>query len=309
MPDSTVSNGPGQPRITVIIPTVADERRAATIWRAIASAGTSSGAATRILVVVNGGRYSPSLLEELRASPMIECVLVERGSLPLALREGRKAVRTEYFAFLDDDDEFLAGGLGRRLAAMTSQASAAFLISQGWFHSNGRDMPQTSIEPSAINSDPLGTLLRENWVATSASGLYRTSAIDDTDFAEMPHFLEWTYLGFRLAARHRFIYFEEPTYRRYDMPGSVSKSRAYQEGLVPALQGVLMLDLPATIKRALRAKLGSHLHDVSALALESGDLASAWRHHCKSLALPGGLRFLLYTRHLILPALANVGRS
>lgn len=293
------SPGADTAQITVIIPTVADDRRAATIWRAIESAGPRSGAHTRVLVVVNGMHFSPALLAQLRASPGVDCLYFEQGNLPLALKSGREAVRSEYFAFIDDDDEFLPGGLARRIEALQARPDAAFLVSQGWFHSAGCDQPQTGLSAAAIKSDPLGCLLQENWVATSASGLYRTDRITPEDFTGMPSYLEWTYMGFRLLPRHPFVFIDTPTYRRHDMPGSVSKSADYCRGMVSALSSILRLDLPPATRQGLRRKLGSATHDLSVMSLERGERREAWCQHLRSLALPGGWHYLSYTRRLL----------
>lgn len=300
-----MSNEPGEAPeadITVIIPTIGDERRRETIWRTIESAGPRSGARTRVLVVVNGKRFSQQLLDDLRASPDADCLYIEQGSLPMALRAGREAVRSPYFAFIDDDDEFLPGGLGRRLDVLQSRPDAAFIISQGWFHTDGRDEPQTNLNAAAIHPDPLGCLLRENWLATSASGLYRSERVGAEDFREMPSYLEWTYLGFRLASRHPFVFIDEPTYRRYDVPGSLSKSLNFRKGMVDAIGRILELPLPPATLDALHVKLTHATHDLSVLALESGDRREAWRQHLRTLSQRGGLRFLGYTRHLLLPS-------
>jgi hypothetical protein len=290
-----------QAEVTVIIPTIADERRAKTIWRAIESAGPASGAITRVIVVVNGKRFSPRLLEELSGTAGVECVYVEQGSLPLALLTGRQAVRSEFFAFIDDDDEFLHGGLGKRLAIARAHPDAAFVISQGWFRASS-DVLQVAIPAHAIMADPLGTLLYENWLCTSASGLYRSTIVTADDFAEMPSYLEWTYLGFRLAARHEFMFFDEPTYRRYDTTDSVSKSLSFRLGMVYALQSILRLDLPGAVRAGLRRKITKATHDLSEQALESGHLSQAWLHHMRSIPMPGGWKYLPYTRHLLRPS-------
>jgi Glycosyl transferase family 2 len=301
VPIDAPAPGADSPQVTVIIPTVADERRGETIWRTIESAGPASGARTRVLVVVNGKRFSPALLAQLRDSPAVDCLYIEQGNLPLALKSGREAVRSEYFAFIDDDDEFLPGGLATRVQALQARPDAAFLVSQGWFHSAGRDEPQTGLSAAAIQADPLACLLRENWVATSASGLYRTDRITPEDFAGMPSYLEWTYLGFRLVPHHPFVFIDTPTYRRHDMPGSVSKSAAYCRGMVSALSSILRLDLPPATRQGLRRKLASATHDLSVLSLEQGERREAWRQHLRSLALPGGWHYLGYTRHLLSP--------
>lgn len=287
--------------VTVIIPTVADERRGQTIWRAIDSAGPRSGAATRILVVVNGARFSPPLVEQLRRTPGVECIYVEQGSMPLALLAGRRLVQSEFFAFLDDDDEYLEGGLAVRREVLRGDGRAAFVITAGWLQTPDGQLPQGSLMAADIEADPLGSMLRENWVATSASGLYRTSAVTAEDFAQMPSYLEWTYLGLRLTARLPFRFLDTPTYRRYDLPGTVSKSRAYHAGMVSALKASLQLPLPEDIRKALRRKLATAHHSLSEMFLNEGNRGAAWRQHLISLTQPGGLQFLGYTRWLLLP--------
>lgn len=294
-----------EPQVTVIIPTVGDEKRADTIWRAIDSAGPRSGVSSRIIVVVNGRRFSEELLGKLRATPRIECVYRSAGSMPLALLAGRELVQSEFFAFLDDDDEFLEDGLGRRLEVLRQDPGCAFVVSAGWLRTQQEDVPQTSLRARQIEADPLGCLIQENWVATSASGLYRRSQVTEEDFRGMPAYLEWTYVGFRLASRLPFRFLDTPTYRRFDLPGTVSKSRAYHAGMIPALHTICGLALPAPVRRALRRKLAAAHHHLSVLDLGSGARLAAWRHHLASLRLPGGLRYLSYTRRLLLPAPAG----
>ena len=288
------------PEVTVIIPTIADERRAETIWRAIESAGPRSGASTRIIVVVNGKRFSERLLAQLRAATTIECATIETGSLPLAIRHGRGLVTSEFFAFLDDDDEFLENGLRMRLDAMRQEPRAAFVVTNGWVAGPGGEELAVKLKADTIEADPFGSLLLHNWVGTSASGLYRTSAVSTEDFAAMPAYLEWTYVGFRLGARP-FRFLENPTYRRYDLPGSVSKSQAYRVGIVAALEGILGLHLPPRARAGLRRRLGAAHHALSTSFLEEHKLSEARKHHWRSLGYPGGWRYAFYTRKMFRP--------
>lgn len=288
------------PEVTVIIPTIGNDRRAQTIWRAIESAGPRSGALTRVIVVVNGTRYSDALVAKLRASSKGECAYVEKGSLPLALCTGRQMVASEFFTFLDDDDEILEDGLKTRLDVLRGNPNAAFVVSSGWLKTPDEELPQVDLNAKAIEADPLGCLLIENWM-TSASGLYRTNAVTATDFEHMPSYLEWTYLGFRLGSRLGFRFIDTPTYRCYDLPGSVSKSRAYHAGMVPAIKTILELDLPENVRTALRRKLGAAHHACSHSEYQRGNYTGSWRHHLRSLLLPGGLRYLGYTRYLMVP--------
>ncbi len=297
-----------EPEVTVIIPTIADERRGQTIWRAIESAGSRSGASTRIVVVVNGKRFSERLLDRLRATAAIECAYIEAGNLPLAIRHGRGLVTSEFFAFLDDDDEFLENGLRLRLDVLRREPGAAFVVSNGWVTGPDGDEPAVQLKSRAIEADPLGSLLIHNWVGTSASGLYRTRAVSTEDFAEMPAYLEWTYVGFRLGGRP-FRFLETPTYRRFDLPGSVSKSEAYRVGLIAALESILRLHLPRRARTGLRRRLGAAHHALSTSFLEEGNLSEARKHHLLSLAYPGGWRYTPYTRKMIGPPKRGVSRE
>jgi hypothetical protein len=284
---------------TVIIPTIGDDRRNATIWRAIESAGPRSGLATRILVIVNGNRFSPDLMKALRASLAVECIYVEKGSLPFALQTGRELVTSEFFAFLDDDDEFLEGGLKRRCDVLRADAGSAFVVSAGWYKTPDAEVRMSELTSRQIEANPLESLLVDNWMGTSASGFYRTSMVSAAEIGDIPPYLEWTYLGFRLASRMKFRFIDTPTYRRYDLPETVSKSRAFQLGMIPAIRSIIALDLPASVQKGLRRKLGAAHHAVAALELDSGNRSAAWRHHLQSLLLPGGLQYASYTRHLL----------
>lgn len=288
------------PEITVIIPTICDERRGETIWRAIESAGSRAGASTRVLVVINGKRFSEKLLSQLRATEGVDCATIEAGSLPLAIQHGRGLVATDFFAFLDDDDEFLENGLRMRLDVLQRDPRAAFVISNGFVTSPQGDLLIVPLKSDAIEADPFGTLITYNWMATSASGLYRTSAVSSEDLAAMPAYLEWTYVGFRLAGRP-FRFLESPTYRRYDLPGSLSKSHAYRVGLIAALHRILTLNVPRHAREGLRRRLGAVHHVLSLSYLQEGSLSLAWKHHGLSLTYPGGWRYAPYTRKLFRP--------
>jgi hypothetical protein len=96
-----------------------------------------------------------------------------------------------------------------------------------------------------------------------------------------------------------FRFIDEPTYRRYDMPGSVSNSPAFRRGMVNALLRILELDLPGTARQGLERKLASAVHDLSEMALQAGEMKEAWRQHLRTLGCSGGMRYLGFTRHLI----------
>ena len=284
--------------VTVIIATLGDERRAQTIWRAIDSV-RRSGVAANVIVVVNGNRFSQPLVQALREAPGVQCEQLAIGSLPLALKHGRSLVTTEFFAFLDDDDEVLEDALQVRLHALRADSGLAFVATNGfWRLENGWE-PRVTLTAAQIETDPLQSLLIENWM-TSASGLYRSSLVPATALDGMPAYLEWAYLAFKLASRLRFRFLDAFTFRLHDTQGSLSKTDGYFAGIVPALETILELPLPSAIRSGLRRRLGAAHHTLSMRRLEAGDIAGARRHHCLSLIHPGRLRYVLYTRKVCL---------
>jgi hypothetical protein len=285
--------------VTVIIATLGDERRANTIFRAIDSV-QRSGVVANVIVVVNGNRFSPALLERLRSAPGVQCEQLAVGSLPLSLKHGRSLVTTEFFAFLDDDDEVLDDALRVRLDVLRANPHLAFVATNGLWHLESGWVPRVTLSAARIEADPLGSLLIENWM-TSASGLYRSSLVPTTVLDGMPPYLEWAYLAFKLASRVPFRFLDAATFRLHDTQGSLSKTDGYFVGIVVALERILQLPLSSAIRAGLRRRLGAAHHTLSMRRLETGDMAGAWRHHCLSLIQPGRSRYVLYTRKFCLP--------
>src|SRR5690348_6425889 len=105
-------------RISVIIPTTCETRRWASLRRAISTAASQENVSTEVIVIVNGDRVDPECFKQLRGMHNLKVVIQKEGSLPLALRYGRSLVSSPFFCFLDDDDEYLPGGLWQRLQPM-----------------------------------------------------------------------------------------------------------------------------------------------------------------------------------------------
>ena len=294
--------------IDVVIPTTATRDKAATIWRAIASVHAQSGVRAQAHVVVNGTSFDPGLVAGLRDDPRIRVSQLPEASMPRALFHGRQCVTGEYFAFLDDDDEFLIDGLQHRTAVLDARHDCAFVIANGVFNVAGVEQLVVS-DARRIAADPLGTLADYNWICTSASGLYRASMVGPETFKDMPKYLEWTYLGFRLLTVSPFQFIEEPGYRKHELDSSLSRSAAFRQGMVESMQAVLALPLPAVARRAMRKKLSAAHHAQAQSELEAGRRSNAARHHFASLALPGGLRYLTFSRYLLLPTRAIAVRN
>lgn len=281
--------------VTVIIPTLCEYARRPSLLRAIASLYAQTLGVPRILVVVNGSRYDLGLLEELRGMPHVEVLQLELGSLPNALKQGRMAVKSAYFGFLDDDDEYLPDTLAQRLACMQDRPELALVACQGW---RGQGPAQTLAHEAPDPTDLLSSLVRSNWLA-SCGGLYRTARVEADCFVPEMAGLEWTYLAVRLCLRGGVAYLPAPGFCIHPTPGSVSLSAGYVHRAIGALNAILALPLPESLRRAYARRLGQAHHDAAELMLAEGRWRAAWSSHWACLRRPGGWRFLPFTRHLL----------
>lgn len=287
------------PSVSVIIPTTCEAHRWPLLLRAIRSVQEHGKARVEVIAVVNGGRFDRGCYDELAALPGVRVLYREEGSAPLAQYAGRLAVATDFFAFLDDDDEYLPGAVDARVQALLDDPSLDFVATNGYRHSQGQDQLAVR-DGDAVRRDPLSSLGAENWMA-SCAGLFRSATVDPGFFEKPAAYLEWTYLAYKLASTRRMRFLDLPTFRIYDSPGSLSKSAAYREAELGVIERVLALSLPAHVRRGVERKRGRILHDCAERHRESGQIGLAWRCHLRSLRAPGGGNYLLYSRKLLIP--------
>lgn len=285
------------PAVTVVIPTLAETKRAEGLRRAVASVLAQEGCVARPLLVVNGDRFDPALVEEWKAHPEVRLHYESIGSAPLASKIGRSLVNTDFFAFLDDDDEYLPHALVARLSALRTDSRLAVVVGNGYrYEGKARLASAWNLREAAHN--PFAALLANNWL-TSCGGLYRSSLVDETFFADTPAYMEWTYLAYKLCVNYEIGFVDNPGYIIHDTPDSLSKSLDYGRAYLAVLTRILELPLPTDAHRALRGKYGAALHDLSASCLNQGERWQAFIYHCRSLLQPEGLRFLLYGRRFL----------
>jgi hypothetical protein len=283
--------------VTVIIPTTCELRRKASLLRAIESIVEQDVEDVEVIVVVNGNRFDAELLAQIQADARLRVYYQELGSLPAAIRFGRSLVRSEFYAFLDDDDEYLPGAIRTRLAPLLANANVDLVVTNGFYHSNSDH--QLLKHASDVNINCLAALIEENWLA-SCGGLFRSSAITLDYFEGSTKYYEWTLLAFRIAlAGHIVALVDTPTFRINNTPESESKSDESARSLIPFIQGLLTYPAPTHIRHALRRKLSAAWHTLAEKHRGAGRRRDAWRCHARSLLLPGGWRFLGYTRHLL----------
>ena len=279
------------------MPTLARAERACSLFRAIDSVTTQEEVRGIPLVVVNGHFAPAEVRESIARRRDIRVITLEAAGLPLALKTGRAAVDTPYFAVLDDDDELLPRALVTRLQALDDTA-ADVVVTNGYRQGFGRrDLDLEDFSP--IRADPLRTIVQRNWLRPCA-GLFRTRSVPLDLFARIPEYREWTYLGLRLALDCKIHFVSEATYvYRTDTPGSLSGSKAYCLAGPRAMARMLELDLPPDVRSVLHAHLTAALHSASDWERHDGNYLAAWRWHLRCLSRPGGWRYLTYTRHLL----------
>lgn len=286
--------------VTVIIPTMASAKRAQALRRAVDSIRKSSTKPIKIIAVVNGTQADSALCHWLTSQADVQYERISTPSSPLAVLHGCQLVQTPYFSFLDDDDEYLTGGTDIKLDAFRHCSDADIVITRGLRHCDDIDEPiMTTI--STVPEAPLKRLFESNWLG-SCNALFRSAAFHPDFFYEPHPYAEWTWLAYKLAiAGKKIVAVDEPTFRINDTPESLSKTDAYHNAYQALYQRMLALTPPPDIARAIRTRSGADWHHQSFRALQRGDRMLALRFHFSSLMLPGGLKYLSYTRHLIPP--------
>jgi glycosyltransferase involved in cell wall biosynthesis len=159
--------------VSVIIPTACRTERAAAIRRAIESVLTQENVDLELIVIVNGPTYDRHLRHELEANPALRVAYLPEPNLPAAIRHGRSMVTRPFFAFLDDDDEYLPGALETRAAEMLAHPRVDVVATNGFW---GPDKSPYIKHTDGVEVDPLKALLKGNWLG-SCGGLFRSATV------------------------------------------------------------------------------------------------------------------------------------
>ena len=291
------------PPITIIIPTLCSAQRADSLRRAIASVRLAGPGIATILIAANGPYVDADLAAELQLQRDAQYVYFEEGSAPKTIAATLPLVDSEYFGFLDDDDELLPDSLIQRLAILQHAATSDIVLSNGYLRTSGNDTIYLR-HLVDVPANPLETFFVENWLP-SCGALFRRSSVSSGYFFDFHPYAEWYWLAFRLAMENKkFCILNEPTFRvNADTPSSLSKSSEYHKSYISLYQKMLALNPPSHIQKILRKRLSQAHHDVSAGFLQHGDVRNATYHHLLSLRILSGLRFLTYTRHIVSTAL------
>jgi glycosyltransferase involved in cell wall biosynthesis len=288
-----------KPTVTVIIATTCTASRKIALVRAVDSVLGQTGIDLNLAVIVNGRNVDHALFKSLKSIPSVSIHYLEQPSYPAAMRYGRSLVTTDYFSYLDDDDEYLAGALKTRVMAMTDDTKIDFVVTNGYRHVDGQDVPFLD-DTDQIERLPIHTLLRRNWLA-SCGGLFRASTVTLDYFDADNHDYEWTYLAFQLSLNLCLKFINVPTFRINDSPNSLSKSVGWLNSEITMIDKMIALNPPSSLLPVLYELRCAALHTSSDLHRNSGEYRLAWKFHLASLKYASGWKHLAFTRKLLFP--------
>ncbi|WP_334064103.1 glycosyltransferase family A protein [Alteromonas genovensis] len=292
--------------VTVIIPTTAESSRSDGLRKAILSVRASSKDDVQILCYVNGKIFDDDVCTWLKKQDDVKFVYDSYGSLPNAIYQARKLVETEFFAFLDDDDELIGPSIDYRLSLFERNSEFDLVVGNGVRKSNGSvQLMQENLKH--CQDAPLRSLLNKNgnWLA-SCAGLYRADSFDADFFKECVPYAEWTFFAYKAALTYSIGFVDEKTYAINFTENSLSGSIKYLIGQHKVLKRILALPLPLDVRHAIELRRSDAAHYVSDEALNFGDRSLALKYHLLSLStLWGFKKYFLFSRYFFKPRFAK----
>lgn len=290
---------------TVVIASLCDDARSELLKRACESVrAMADGLDYSILVVANGPRVSPSVLDWLAKRSDVCVIRLRTGSHPLARRVGAEMADCEFVAFLDDDDELMPATLARKIDHFRRHPEIDVLVTDG-LRINGSTETRIFPPPEARSSDLVETMMRTGWGACALT--LRTRTVDLSAFDTETRHLEWTLTTLRLASRYRFGFLDEPTYRYYeDTPNSLSKSSEHSLAAPEVWRQLSRCYAGTPYEDTVQRRLGRACHGASWEHARRGNLREAWQLHFEALKSRGGIAVLPFSGRLLLVSLHNL---
>lgn len=287
--------------VNVIVRTLANAARSEMLFRALDSIQGQVGVVARPIVVVNGIRYDPAILQMLERRADIRLQYLPQACAGLARDVGRSLVTAPYFAFLDDDDVVLEDSLLKPISWLEKYPDCDVVITNRYVIKGGeRTIEMVDLVDHATH--PALSLLDECWLSPGASFFRAATITQDLVNVGQPY-QEWTALAFRLCAEgKRFHFMDVPTAIYNDTPESLSKVMEYHEAALDVLRIIRReIRVDAAVHNKARQKYGNTLHVLAMTHWKQGRYACAWRYHLASLRPPYTFKYLLFSRKLLWP--------
>ncbi len=189
-----------------------------------------------------------------------------------------------------------SGGAVTRVASGTYDMGFADLAALMEFHANNPDAPNKPVAVMVVyNNTPAAVMaLKKSGIAKPAdlSGKKLGAPVFDAGRRAFPIFAKANGVS-----NVTWVSMDPPLRETMLMRGDVDAITGF------SFTSLLNLEArgakPADIVTLIRRRMGSSWHDQSVLALRAGQRLKALRLHVRSLAQPGGTRYLSYSRYLI----------
>ena len=296
-----------QSTVDIIVPTTCEPRRSLALRRSLTSAFSQRDTTVTVWLVVNGPLASDELLAQIEHDFAVRTIRQVDGNVSKARYRAIVSSASEFFCFLDDDDELLPTSVSARMRAIETTPRADVAVSNGYVN-DGRDRVLVDDElATLIATAPVHALSEVNWFP-SPSPLFRRSSVDVRLFESTRRYFELTYLFYALVASGAQLRFTNtPEFRIHtDSDASASKSDAYFLALPQMLLDALRLPLDDDVKIQLKGKYVKSLHEVSQHYRRGGELRAAMRYYLMCLGC-GGFEYALGIRHIVMAAARRVG--
>jgi hypothetical protein len=289
----------------VVIASLCEDARSELLKRACDSVQAAArGQDYSILIVANGSRVSPKVLDWLSQRADCRIVRLRTGSHPLARRVGAELANSEFLAFLDDDDELVPDSFAAKIAYFRRHPDVDVLVTDG-LRVNGSMSSPIFPGPEARGPDLVETLMRAGWGASALT--LRARNIDLAVFDTNIRHMEWTLTTLELARRHKVGFLDERTYRYYeDTPNSVSKSIEHALAMPEVWRRLSEGYAGTPYDAVVRRRYGTACHYVSWECVRQGKMRDAWRLHAESLRSPGGMAFVPFSVKLAFASLRRL---
>lgn len=219
---------------TILIPA---RDSAATIQRAVRSAAAQQ--ASRVLLVDDWSSDGTAVLAR-SAFPRLEVIRpVEHRTLGFTRQWGLDAVDTDYVVWLDADDELLPGRVGRLVAALAETGHDFAADAVELFDGAGESMRDILAVPGFLKRDiTLSRMFERNYLPAPGSIAARTTTARRIGYDTALHGAEDVDLLLRgVTAGARWCLVDEPGYRQWAYPGSLSRDLANQRRMTAAALG------------------------------------------------------------------------
>ena len=280
----------GPPRVSLVMPVY---NRARYLPEALDSALTQGFAAMEVVVVDDGSTDgSPAVLRSY--GDRIRVHRQANAGQSAAVNAGVGLARGEFVAFLDSDDAWLPGKVGRAVARLDADPGADLLYAAVEFmDGDSRAIPDPRPPRRTPEGEVLGELLGGNFIRTPTAVFRRAAFLAAGGYdPDLKCVNDWD-LWLRLATGRRVLRDPVPAARyRLHADQSVNLRRRLAEERVTVLERHLPRferEAPA-VAPAARRQLASRLLKLAKLDLRDGKGDDAARRMERAVALAPALR-------------------